>query len=108
MQHRLRCHVDGFVYVSHCCVNTTSLNFSFPFTQHTVNMRQNFIGMVVGNAMQKTVKVKVTRSKLHPIVLKVNAQLTCTFFTFVYMGYLDYQIAQELPCTRREPALWFG
>ncbi|CDS11206.1 Putative 30S ribosomal protein S17 [Lichtheimia ramosa] len=33
-------------------------------------MRQNFIGMVVGNAMQKTVKVKVTRSKLHPIVLK--------------------------------------
>lgn len=86
MQHRLRCHVDGFVYVSHCCVNTTSLNFSFPFTQHTVNMRQNFIGMVVGNAMQKTVKVKVTRSKLHPIVLKVNAQLTCTFFTFVYMG----------------------
>lgn len=85
MQHRLRCHVDGFVYVSHCCVNITSFEFSSS-TQHTVNMRQNFIGMVVGNAMQKTVKVKVTRSKLHPIVLKVNAQLTCTFFTFVYKG----------------------
>ncbi|CAO3616269.1 unnamed protein product [Cunninghamella blakesleeana] len=33
-------------------------------------MRQNFVGMVVGNAMQKTVKVKVVRQKLHPIVLK--------------------------------------
>ncbi|KAI8073270.1 30S ribosomal protein S17 [Gongronella butleri] len=33
-------------------------------------MRQNFVGMVVGNAMQKTVKVKVVREKLHPVVLK--------------------------------------
>ncbi|KAG0167821.1 hypothetical protein DFQ28_005528 [Apophysomyces sp. BC1034] len=33
-------------------------------------MRQNFVGMVVSNAMQKTIKVKVTRTKLHPIVLK--------------------------------------
>ncbi|KAI7861869.1 30S ribosomal protein S17 [Spinellus fusiger] len=33
-------------------------------------MRQNFIGMVVSNAMQKTVKVKVTSQKMHPIVLK--------------------------------------
>ncbi|KAL9548826.1 hypothetical protein MBANPS3_005501 [Mucor bainieri] len=33
-------------------------------------MRQNFIGMVVSNAMQKTIKVKVTSQKLHPIVLK--------------------------------------
>ncbi|KAI8344947.1 30S ribosomal protein S17 [Blakeslea trispora] len=33
-------------------------------------MRQNFIGMVVSNAMQKTVKVKVTSQKLHPVVLK--------------------------------------
>ncbi|KAI9484024.1 MAG: 30S ribosomal protein S17 [Benjaminiella poitrasii] len=33
-------------------------------------MRQNFIGMVVSNAMQKTIKVKVTREKVHPIVLK--------------------------------------
>ncbi|CAO3619153.1 unnamed protein product [Cunninghamella echinulata] len=33
-------------------------------------MRQNFVGMVVGNAMQKTVKVKVVRQKLHPVVLK--------------------------------------
>lgn len=35
-------------------------------------MRQNFIGMVVSNAMQKTIKVKVTSQKLHPIVLKVG------------------------------------
>jgi ribosomal protein S17 len=34
-------------------------------------MRQNFIGMVVGNAMQKTIKVKVTSQKIHPIVMKV-------------------------------------
>lgn len=34
-------------------------------------MRQNFVGMVVSNAMQKTIKVKVTSQKLHPIVLKV-------------------------------------
>ncbi|KAI8645729.1 30S ribosomal protein S17 [Parasitella parasitica] len=33
-------------------------------------MRQNFIGMVVSNAMQKTIKVKVTSQKLHPVVLK--------------------------------------
>ncbi|KAI8099523.1 30S ribosomal protein S17 [Halteromyces radiatus] len=33
-------------------------------------MRQNFVGMVVSNAMQKTVKVKVIRQKLHPVVLK--------------------------------------
>ncbi|GAA5805776.1 30S ribosomal protein S17 [Helicostylum pulchrum] len=33
-------------------------------------MRQNFVGMVVSNAMQKTIKVKVTSQKLHPIVLK--------------------------------------
>ncbi|KAI8051389.1 30S ribosomal protein S17 [Gilbertella persicaria] len=33
-------------------------------------MRQNFIGMVVSNAMQKTVKVKVASQKLHPVVLK--------------------------------------
>lgn len=33
-------------------------------------MRQNFIGMVVSNAMQKTIKVKVTSQKVHPIVLK--------------------------------------
>ncbi|EIE78062.1 hypothetical protein G6F57_008454 [Rhizopus arrhizus] len=33
-------------------------------------MRQNFIGMVVSNAMQKTIKVKVTSQKLHPIVRK--------------------------------------
>ncbi|SAM06771.1 hypothetical protein [Absidia glauca] len=33
-------------------------------------MRQNFVGMVVSNAMEKTVKVKVIRQKLHPIVLK--------------------------------------
>ncbi|KAL1930168.1 hypothetical protein VTP01DRAFT_1322, partial [Rhizomucor pusillus] len=30
----------------------------------------NFIGMVVSNAMQKTVKVKVTRPVVHPIVRK--------------------------------------
>lgn len=35
-------------------------------------MRQNFVGMVVSNAMQKTIKVKVTTQKLHPIVRKVN------------------------------------
>ncbi|CEG70911.1 hypothetical protein CU097_013867 [Rhizopus azygosporus] len=33
-------------------------------------MRQNFVGMVVSNAMQKTIKVKVTTQKLHPIVRK--------------------------------------
>ncbi|CAO3597357.1 unnamed protein product [Absidia cylindrospora] len=33
-------------------------------------MRQNFVGMVVSNAMEKTVKVKVIRQKLHPIVMK--------------------------------------
>ncbi|ORY96629.1 hypothetical protein BCR43DRAFT_492000 [Syncephalastrum racemosum] len=33
-------------------------------------MRQNFLGMVVSNAMQKTVKVKVTKTVLHPKVLK--------------------------------------
>ncbi|KAI9363794.1 30S ribosomal protein S17 [Pilaira anomala] len=33
-------------------------------------MRQNFIGMVVSNAMQKTIKVKVISQKVHPIVLK--------------------------------------
>jgi ribosomal protein S17 len=38
-------------------------------------MRQNFVGMVVSNAMQKTVKVKVTSTKLHPIVLKVKIRI---------------------------------
>ncbi|KAI9264796.1 30S ribosomal protein S17 [Sporodiniella umbellata] len=33
-------------------------------------MRQNFIGMVVSNAMQKTIKVRVTAQKLHPLVRK--------------------------------------
>ncbi|RCI07225.1 hypothetical protein CU098_008110 [Rhizopus stolonifer] len=33
-------------------------------------MRQNFIGMVVSNAMQKTIKVKVASQKLHPLVRK--------------------------------------
>jgi small subunit ribosomal protein S17 len=40
-------------------------------------MRQNFVGMVVSNAMEKTVKVKVIRQKLHPIVLKVKEKNTC-------------------------------
>ncbi|KAL1919345.1 mitochondrial 37S ribosomal protein uS17m [Calcarisporiella thermophila] len=34
-------------------------------------MRQNFVGMVVSTAMQKTVKVRVTRQKMHPIVQKM-------------------------------------
>ncbi|OZJ01611.1 hypothetical protein BZG36_05330 [Bifiguratus adelaidae] len=34
-------------------------------------MRQNFVGLVVGTAMQKTVKVRVTRQKMHPIVQKL-------------------------------------
>ncbi|KAI9496886.1 30S ribosomal protein S17 [Zychaea mexicana] len=33
-------------------------------------MRQTFFGMVTSTSMSKTVKVKVTRSKLHPVVLK--------------------------------------
>ncbi|KAI8140165.1 30S ribosomal protein S17 [Fennellomyces sp. T-0311] len=33
-------------------------------------MRQSFFGMVTSTSMSKTVKVKVTRSKLHPIVMK--------------------------------------
>lgn len=43
-------------------------------------MRQNFIGMVVSDAMQKTIRVKVTSQKVHPIVLKVN--LSNFKFTF--------------------------
>lgn len=35
-------------------------------------MRQNFIGMVIGTAMQKTAKVRVARTALHPIVKKVS------------------------------------
>lgn len=34
-------------------------------------MRQNFMGVVVGTAMQKTVKVRVMSQKIHPIVRKV-------------------------------------
>ncbi|KAF9298914.1 30S ribosomal protein S17 [Linnemannia elongata] len=33
-------------------------------------MRQNFMGVVVGTAMQKTVKVRVMSQKVHPIVRK--------------------------------------
>ncbi|KAI1314919.1 hypothetical protein EDD11_001556 [Mortierella claussenii] len=33
-------------------------------------MRQNFMGVVVGTAMQKTVKVRVVSEKVHPIVRK--------------------------------------
>ncbi|KAG2220252.1 hypothetical protein INT45_008793 [Circinella minor] len=33
-------------------------------------MRQSFLGMVTSTSMSKTIKVRVTRSKLHPIVLK--------------------------------------
>ncbi|KAI8997779.1 30S ribosomal protein S17 [Pilobolus umbonatus] len=33
-------------------------------------MRQNFVGMVISNAMQKSVRVKVTSHKVHPVVLK--------------------------------------
>ncbi|KAF9158676.1 hypothetical protein DFQ26_007357 [Actinomortierella ambigua] len=33
-------------------------------------MRQNFLGVVVGTAMQKTVKVRVMTQKVHPIVRK--------------------------------------
>ncbi|CAG8509565.1 7403_t:CDS:2 [Cetraspora pellucida] len=33
--------------------------------------RQNFFGIVVGTAMQKTVKVRVARQFVHPIVRKV-------------------------------------
>ncbi|KAI8925688.1 hypothetical protein BC831DRAFT_459778 [Entophlyctis helioformis] len=32
--------------------------------------RQSFLGEVIGTAMRKTVKVRVERLKLHPIVLK--------------------------------------
>ncbi|ORX90547.1 nucleic acid-binding protein [Basidiobolus meristosporus CBS 931.73] len=34
-------------------------------------MRQNFIGMVVGTAMRKTVKVRVPRHIPHPVVKKI-------------------------------------
>ncbi|CAG8756395.1 30S ribosomal protein S17 [Gigaspora rosea] len=33
--------------------------------------RQNFFGIVVGTAMQKTVKVRVARQFVHPIVRKI-------------------------------------
>jgi small subunit ribosomal protein S17 len=35
-------------------------------------MRQNFMGVVVGTAMQKTIKVRVMSQKVHPIVRKVK------------------------------------
>ena len=34
--------------------------------------RQNFIGMVISTAMQKTVKVRVERQVMHPKVQKVG------------------------------------
>ncbi|RKP12323.1 hypothetical protein BJ684DRAFT_21127 [Piptocephalis cylindrospora] len=34
-------------------------------------MRQNFLGMVIGTAMQKTVKVRVPRHRAHPVVHKI-------------------------------------
>ncbi|KAI9597915.1 30S ribosomal protein S17 [Syncephalis fuscata] len=34
-------------------------------------MRQNFIGMVIGTAMQKTVKVRVAKVSEHPVVKKM-------------------------------------
>ncbi|PVU91963.1 hypothetical protein BB561_004108 [Smittium simulii] len=36
----------------------------------TLLSRINFTGMVVGTAMQKTVKVRVPKRKIHPIVRK--------------------------------------
>ncbi|KAI8055471.1 30S ribosomal protein S17 [Syncephalis plumigaleata] len=34
-------------------------------------MRQNFVGMVIGTAMQKTVKVRVAKMSMHPVVKKM-------------------------------------
>ncbi|EGF77584.1 hypothetical protein BATDEDRAFT_91576 [Batrachochytrium dendrobatidis JAM81] len=36
----------------------------------TGNHVQSFVGRVIGTAMQKTIKVRVERVKIHPIVLK--------------------------------------
>ena len=33
--------------------------------------RQSFVGTVIGTAMQKTIKVRVERIKMHPVVAKV-------------------------------------
>ncbi|CAJ0650975.1 2717_t:CDS:2 [Entrophospora sp. SA101] len=33
--------------------------------------RQNFVGIVIGTAMRKTVKVNVARQATHPIVRKI-------------------------------------
>ncbi|KAJ3226757.1 hypothetical protein HK099_004175 [Clydaea vesicula] len=35
-----------------------------------LKVRQTFTGRVIGTAMQKTIKVRVEKHKLHPIVLK--------------------------------------
>ncbi|KAF9334800.1 hypothetical protein BG006_001453 [Podila minutissima] len=46
-------------------------------------MRQNFMGVVVGTAMQKTVKVRVMSQKIHPIVRKT------------YKSYKNYLVHDE-------------
>jgi hypothetical protein len=35
-------------------------------------MKNSFFGYVIGTAMQKTIKVRVERIKMHPIVKKVS------------------------------------
>ena len=38
----------------------------------TKQPRQSFIGLVIGDKMQSTLKVRVAKEKLHPIVQKVS------------------------------------
>jgi ribosomal protein S17 len=37
------------------------------------SMKNSFFGYVIGTAMQKTIKVRVERIKMHPIVKKVTS-----------------------------------
>jgi hypothetical protein len=36
----------------------------------------SFVGQVIGTAMQKTIKVRVAKSKIHPVVQKVRHHLS--------------------------------
>ncbi len=56
-------------------------------------MRQNFLGVVVGTAMQKTVKVRVMSQKVHPIVRKVP------------LGYKHNAAFTSVQIARRDPPM---
>jgi hypothetical protein len=75
-------------------------------------MRQNFLGVVVGTAMQKTVKVRVMTQKVHPIVRKVTTRSLLSIRKLAYRkGLLIALLSLMLKCRttapfKPEPPTW--